>query len=268
HCMKLEAARTDTGLAAYFRLLRYVKPYSGYFALSILGFLIFGATEPAQAKLLGMMIAAIQNKDADARFYMPAALIGLYIIRGIGSFLGAYFLAQVSTRLVNDLRIATFNHVIRLPTSFYDDNNSGHIIARIVFNTSQVTGAATDALKIIIREGLTVAFLIGYVFYLNWKMSLVFIVIAPIIGLISSQVGKRLRKLSVKLQDSVAEITQVCNEAISGHRVVRTFGGEQYEMNRFRTVSKSNLGRTLKMVRTAAMNTPITQLVVISAMGF
>src|SRR5690606_35457831 len=181
---------------------------------------------------------------------------------------GAYFLAQVSTRLVNDLRIATFNHVIRLPTSFYDDNNSGHIIARIVFNTSQVTGAATDALKIIIREGLTVAFLIGYVFYLNWKMSLVFIVIAPIIGLISSQVGKRLRKLSVKLQDSVAEITQVCNEAISGHRVVRTFGGEQYEMNRFRTVSKSNLGRTLKMVRTAAMNTPITQLVVISAMGF
>jgi len=266
--MKLEAARTDTGLAAYFRLLRYVKPYSGYFALSILGFLIFGATEPAQAKLLGMMIAAIQNKDADARFYLPAALVGLYIIRGIGSFLGAYFLAQVSTRLVHDLRVATFNRVIRLPTSFYDDNNSGHIIARIVFNTSQVTGAATDALKIIIREGLTVIFLIGYVFYLNWQMSLVFIVIAPIIGLMSNKVGKRLRRLSVKLQDSVAEITQVCNEAIAGHRVVRTFGGEQYEMDRFRSVSKSNLGKTLKMVRTTAMNTPLQQLVVISAMAF
>src|SRR5690606_33598710 len=157
---------------------------------------------------------------------IPAGLVGIYLVRGIGSFLGTYYLSVVSTRVVHDLRTRTFNHIMYLPTRFYDDNNSGHIIARIIFNTSQVTGAATDALKVIVREGFTVIGLLAYIFYLNWKMSLVFLAIAPIIALIVVNVGKRLRKLSNKLQDSVAEVTQVCSEAVSGHRVVRSFGGE------------------------------------------
>ncbi len=203
--MKLDRTQPPaSSLDAYLRLLRYIKPYWGYFALSIVGFLIFSATEPAQAKLLGMMIAAVQNKDSDARFYIPAMLIGLYVIRGVGTFLGAYYLSLVSNKIVHDLRTETFNHIMYLPTKFYDDNNSGHIMARIIFNTGQVTGAATDALKTIVREGLTVLALISYVFYLNWQMSLVFFVVAPLIGLMSKNVGKRLRKLSVKLQDSVA----------------------------------------------------------------
>lgn len=256
-----------SSFAAYLRLLQYVKPYWAYFAASIIGFLLFAATEPAQARLLGKMIAAVQQKDADARFYLPAALVGLYIIRGIGSFLGTYYLSAVSSKIVHDLRTETFNHIMYLPTKFYDDNNSGHIMARIIFNTSQVTGAATDALKTIIREGLTAMALVSYVFYLNWRMSLVFFVIAPVIGLMSTNVGRRLRKLSVKLQDSIAEVTQVCNEAITGHRVVRNFGGERYEMERFRSVSLYNLQKSLKMVRIASINTPLTQLVVISAMS-
>ncbi len=267
--MKLDHTQPPaSSFDAYLRLLRYIKPYWGYFALSIFGFLIFSATEPAQAKLLGMMIAAVQSKDSEARFYIPAMLIGLYVIRGVGTFLGAYFLSMVSTKIVHDLRTETFNHIMYLPTKFYDDNNSGHIMARIIFNTGQVTGAATDALKTIVREGLTVLALVSYVFYLNWQMSLVFFVVAPLIGLISKNVGKRLRKLSVKVQDSVAEVTQVCNEAVTGHRVVRNFGGEAYEMERFRSVSEYNLRKSLKMVRIAAMSTPLTQLVVIAAMGF
>ena len=110
--MKLEHTQQNSSLTVYLRLLRYVKPYIGFFVLSIVGFLIFGATEPAQAKLLGAMIEAVQNKDANARYYIPAALIGLYIARGVGSFLGTYYLSLVSTRLVHDLRTATFNHCL------------------------------------------------------------------------------------------------------------------------------------------------------------
>lgn len=266
--MKLDHTQPPANsLTVYLRLLRYVKPYWPLFALSLIGFAIFGSTEAAQAKLLGMMIKAVQNKDSNARFFLPAALVGIYMVRGIGSFLGVYFLSSVATKLVNDLRIATFNHILYLPTQFYDNNNSGHIMARIIFNTGQVTGAATDALKTIAREGLTVIALVSYIFYLNWQMSLVFFVIAPVIGFMSTNVARRLRKLSVKMQNSMAEITQVCNETISGHRVVRSFGGEAYEQERFRRVSESSLIRSLKMVRISATNAPLTQLIVISAMG-
>jgi ATP-binding cassette, subfamily B, bacterial MsbA len=265
--MKPERSDSPSRLQVYLRLLTYVKPYSGLFLLSILGFLAFGATEPLQAKLLGVFVEAVQEKDYDARFYIPALLIGLYIVRGVASFVGSYYLSVVSNRVVHDLRTQIFSHVIYLPTRFYDDNNSGHIIARVIYNTGQVTGAATDALKTIVREGFTVIGLLAYVFYLNWKMSLVFLLVAPIVGILVTGVGNRLRKLSKKLQHSAGELTQVCNETISGHRVVRSFGGEGYEIQRFDSASRDNLRRSLKMVQIAATNTPVLQLVVICAMG-
>lgn len=265
--MKLEQSGSQNRLQVYLRLLAYVKPYTGLFLISILGFLAFGATEPLQAKLLGVFVKAVQTKDYDARFYIPAALIGLYIVRGISSYVGSYYLSVVSNRVVHDLRTHTFNHVIYLPTRFYDDNNSGHIISRIIYNTGQVTGAATDALKTLVREGFTVIGLLGYIFYLNWKMSLVFLAVAPIVGLLVSNVGNKLRKQSKKLQNSAGELTQVCNETISGHRVVRSFSGEDYEIQRFDIASQDNLKRSLKMVQIASSNTPVLQLLVICAMS-
>lgn len=259
--------QANSHLAIYLRLLSYVRPYAGWFTLSILGFLVFAATEPAQAKLLEVLVEAVNRKDVDARYYIPAALVLIYLVRGIGSFLGTYGLSVVSNHVVHDLRTQTFNHLIHLPTRYYDDNNSGHLIAKIVFNTSQVTGAATDALKVIVREGFTVIGLLAYILYLNWKMSLAFLFIAPLIALIVRSVGKKLHKLSKKVQHSVAEVTQVCNEAVAGHRVVRSFGGENYEMNRFRTASETNMERALKMVKITALNTPLLQLIVIMAMG-
>src|SRR5690606_1849121 len=146
-----------------------VRPYSGWFVLSLLGFVLFAVTEPTQAKLLEVLVNAVQERDYNARYYIPAALIGIYLVRGIASFVGTYFLSVVSTRVVHDLRTQTVNHLMYLPTRFYDDNNAGHLIAKIIFNTAQVTGAATDALKVIVREGFTVIGLLAFIFYLNWK---------------------------------------------------------------------------------------------------
>lgn len=266
--MKFERSTPQSGVKIYLRLLTYLKPYTGLFMLSVLGFLIFGATEPAQAKLLGMLVKAVEAQDFDARYYIPATLILIYIVRGIGSFVGSYYLSLVSSKVVHDLRTHAFEHVMYLPTRFYDDNNSGHIMARIIFNTGQVAGAATDALKTVIREGFTVIGLLAYIFYLNWQMSFVFFGIAPIIVLLVARVGKRLRKLSGRLQDSVADITQTCNEAVTGHRVVRSFSGEDYEIKRFTAASLDTVRRSLKIVRTAQVNSPLLQLVVIIAMSF
>ena len=266
--MKFERTSQQSRLKVYLRLLAYVRPYSGAFVISVLGFLAFAATEPGQAKLLGMMIDAVLNMDFNARYYIPALLVGLYVVRGVASYLGNYFLARVSNSVVHDLRTQLFNHIIYLPTRFYDDNNSGHIISRVIFNTAQVTGAATDALKTIIREGLTVIALFSYIFYLNWKMSLVFIAVVPVIALLVTNVGNKLRKLSTKLQDSAAELTQVTNEAVVGHRVVRSFSGEEYEVARFAQASRGNMRRALKMASIAAASTSAQQLLIITAMAF
>lgn len=252
----------------YLRLLAYLKPYVGVFALSLLGFLVFGLTEPAQAKMLGIFTDAVQSKDLNARYYIPLMLIGLYVLRGASSYVGAYCLAKVSNSIVHDMRTQVFNHVIYLPTRYYEDNNSGHIISHIIYNTSQVAAAVTDALRTAVREGFTVMWLLGYVFYLNWKMSMVFIAVSPIIGIIVAKVGNKLRKLSKKMQQSSAELTQVCTEVISGHRVVRSFGGEDYEINRFKNASFDSLRRAVKMVQVASFNGALLQLVLMSAMAF
>ncbi len=258
----------QTRLQVYLRLLAYLKPYAGIFALSLFGFLVFGLTEPLQAKMLGVFTSAVQNKDIDARYYIPLMLIGLYLIRGISSYVGTYCLSKVSNGEVHDLRTQAFNQVIYLPTRFYEDNNSGYIISHIIYNSGQVAAAVTDALRTVVREGFTVIGLLAYVFYLNWKMSLVFIAVAPVIGILVTNVGNKLRKLSKKLQRSAAELTQVCSEVISGHRVVRSFRGEEYEIKRFEDASRASLRRSLKMVQVASMNTPILQLVLMCAMGF
>lgn len=256
----------SSGFDVYLRLLKYLKPLWLSFALSIIGFMLFAASQPALAKLMGVIVNAIEAKDADARYYVPALLIAIYIVRGIGTFMGTYFMAVVANRVVHSLRTETFSHIMHLPTRFFDDNNSGQIISRVLFNTGMVTGAATDALKIIFREGFTIIGLLAYAFYLNWKMSLIFLAIAPLIGLIVVVVGKRLRKLSGKVQDSLAGITQICSEAIGNNRTIKSFIGEQREIRRFTEASLRNLKQQMKIVKLSALNAPVMQLIIILAM--
>lgn len=257
----------ETGWQIYLRLLKYLKPLMPAFAVSIVGFMIFAATTPAQAKLLELLVDAIENKDHDARYYIPPAIAGVYLVRGIGTFLGSYFMAMVGTRIVTTLRTEIFSHLMRLPVNYYDEQNSGQIIARTVFNTGMVTGAATDAIRTLIREGFTVIGLLAYAFYLNWKLSLIFFAVAPFIGIIVASVGRKLRKLSTKVQDSIAEITQVCSEAIVGNRMVKTFLGEERETERFVNVNEKNYKQQMKMVKIQALNTPVMQLIIVIAMG-
>lgn len=266
--MKLETTIEQNRIQVYLRLLAYLKPYVGIFALSLVGFMVFGLTEAAQAKVLGIFTEAVQNKDLNARYFIPPLMIGLYVVRGLCSYIGTYYLSKVSNSVVHDLRTQAFEHVIYLPTRFYEDNNSGHIISHIIYNTGQVAAAVTDALRTAVREGFTVIWLLSYVFYLNWKMSLVFIAVSPIVGILVSKVGNKLRRLSKKVQISSAELTQVCTEMISGHRVVRSFGGEDYEVKRFKNASWDSLRRSVKMVQVASLNTALLQLVLMSAMAF
>ena len=275
-----------TSVAIYLRLLTYVKPYIGFFLLSIVGFLIFASTQPMLGYILKYFVDGLSNPEASLFAGVPWLLehapwlahlkllqaVPLLIVlialwQGIGSFLGNYYLAKVSMGLVQDLRIALFNNLLTLPNRYFDNHNSGHLISRITYNVTMVTGAATDAIKVVVREGMTVVFLFATLLWMNWKLTLVMVAILPVIGLMVTSTSKKFRKQSKKIQTSMGDVTHVTSESIQGYRVVRSFGGEDYEKQRFLEASEENKLKQLKMVKTNAVYTPSLQLVIYSAMA-
>jgi len=259
--------QSSHGASVYWRLLGYVRPHGLMFLLSIVGFLLYAATQPALAQMMEHLVNAIETNDSSDRVLIPLAIVAIYLVRGIGFFIGNYFIARVSLGIVHTMRTQLFDRLTNLPGEYFDRNNSGHLISRITFNVTQVTGAATDALKIIIREGFTVIGLLGYLFWKDWKLTLVFLVVAPFIGLLVAVVGKRLRKLSSRIQVTMGNVTQTSSEMINGYRVMRSFGGEDYERQRFEDASRGNFRQNLKMVTTSSFATPLLQLIVAAAMG-
>jgi len=169
--------------------------------------------------------------------------------------------------LVQDLRIALFNNLLTLPNRYFDNHNSGHLISRINYNVSMVTGAATDAIKVVVREGMTVVFLFASLLWMNWKLTLVMVAILPVIGLMVVSTSRKFRKQSKKIQTAMGDVTHIASETIQGYRVVRSFGGEAYEQQRFHQASEENRRKQLKMVKTNAVYTPSLQLVIYSAMA-
>lgn len=219
------------------------------------------------AALMKYMVDALNANERDAIYWIPLASVAIVMVRGIGSFLGSYFIALVSNKVVHTLRCELFDRYTLLPSNFFDDNNSGHLISRITYNVQQVTGAATDAVKIVVREGLSVIGLFGYLFYVNWKLSLIFIAIAPLIGTVVKIATKRFRSISKKIQNSVGDLTHISSEMVIGNRVVKSFSGEAYEQERFHNASKYSFQQVMRMVKTSAIQTPGLQLIVSIALG-
>ena len=268
-----------SSLRIYLRLLGYVRPYIGYFAISIIGYVIFASTQPMLAGILKYFVDGLSNPEAvlfptvpylrDLQLLQAVPLLIVLIAawQGVGAYLGNYFLAKVSLGLVHDLRVSLFNSLLALPNRYFDSHNSGHLISRITFNVTMVTGAATDAIKVVIREGLTVVFLFAYLLWMNWQLTLVMLAILPVIGLMVGSASKKFRKQSKKIQVAMGDVTHVASETIQGYRVVRSFGGEAYESTRFTSASRDNTNKQLRMTKTGAIYTPMLQLVIYSAMA-
>ena len=273
------AQPTDSSLKVYLRLLRYVLPYTGWFMVSLFGFLLFALAQPMLGYMLKFFVDGLTDPTAVlfpqieflARFSLlqavPILLVLIAIWQGIGSFLGNYFIAKVSLSLVHDLRTELFKNLLTLPNRYFDNNNSGHLISRVTYNVTMVTGAATTAVKVIVREGLTVIFLFATLLWMNWKLTLVMIAVLPLIAVMVTYTSRKFRKQSTKIQTAMGDVTHVTSETIQNYRVVRSFGGEDYELQRFLGSSDKNTERQLKMVKTGAIYTPSLQLVIYSAMA-
>jgi len=256
-----------TNAEIYKRLLTYVKPHRRLFIISIFGFLIYSSTQPLFASLIQQIIDTLQAKSREKMYYLPLFFSGLVLMRGIGNYLGNYFLAKVSLNVIHTLRCEIFAKYTQLPTAHFDDNNSGYMISRITHNVGQVAQATTDAVRKVVQEGLTALGLLIYLFYINWRLSLVFLVVAPVIALLVNYVSKRLRMLSKRIQESIGDMTHITSELVNGHRIVRSYGGEAYEKQRFVESSLYNRRQSLKSTTTSAVHNQAMQLVIAIALA-
>jgi subfamily B ATP-binding cassette protein MsbA len=251
-----------SGVKTYLRLLSYVRSSWGYLLLSVIGYVLYAAMEPALAALLKHIVDVVSAGNiSDSRLTIPLAILGVFIIRGIGTFLGNYFMAKVANNVVFDLRTSMFNKLVLLPSNYYHSIPTGRLLAKLTYDTEQVIGSITQAIRVLLREGLTVVGLLSYMIYMNWRLSLLFLLVVPLIGLVVSCASKRFRKLSTRIQNAMGGVTDVASEAIKGHEVVKIFGGSEYEIERFRGAASENRRSQLKMEMTKSLNIPIVQFI-------
>ena len=253
----------------YFRLLGYTRPYWKAFALTLLCMLLLAMTEPAIPALMKPLLdGSFIKKDPVAIRVMPLLLVLLFLVRGITSYASTVGLNWVSGKVVHDLRTGMFARLINLPSRYFHDNTSGSLISKITFNVDQVAYAASNALLVLVKDSLSVLGLLAWMIYINWQLSLIFLVVVPAIGLLMKLVSGRMRKLSTGLQQAMGDITHTLEEAIKGNRVVKLFGGHDYEKQRFEAASNRVRHMNLKIIATSAANVPAVQLIAVLAVAF
>jgi len=245
----------------YFRLLRYVRPYAWVFGFSILGMLISAATEVAlPAAVKPFLDGTFVDKDPFLIKWTPVALIVLFLLRGIGSFLGQYASAWVGNKVVMDLRDQMFRRMLALPLGYFYDHTTGNLISRFTYDVAQVTSAATQVVTVLVKDSLTIIGLFAYLLYVDWKLTLISLGMIPPIALVVRYFNIRLRRTSRATQTAMGDLTQVVQETIDCNKVVKIFGGQGYETRRFNDTSNSLRGIMMKQTTAAAANVPIVQL--------
>ncbi|MES3008065.1 MAG: lipid A export permease/ATP-binding protein MsbA [Pseudomonadota bacterium] len=255
------------GWELYKRLLMYVKPHRMVFGVSVLGYIIFSITGVATAEWLGWTVDQVNAGNPDARILSPLICVAIVVVRGIGGFMGGYSLEYIANHIVHKLRCDLMNKMLQLPVRYYDNSTAGRLVSKVTYDVSQISGAATNAVTVIFREGLTVIGLLIALFWSNWQLSLVFLLVAPCVALVVNFASSKFRKYSAQMQNSMGDVTQITNESIKGQRVVRTFNASDFVLDRFRYASERNRRQNMKMVGTQSVAIPTIQFLIGVAMA-
>ncbi len=252
----------------YLRLLSSVKPYWRVFAASIAGTAISAATEPLLPALLKPLLdGTFVQKDDFVIRWAPLIIILIFLVRGISGFVASYAISWVGNKIVMDLRGAMFRKLLTLPTHYYDNHATGNLISKLTFDVTQVTAAATNVVTVTIRDSIIIAGLLGWLFYLNWKLTLLSFVVAPVVAIVIYTINRRLRNSSRDSQRAMGNVTQVIEESVGAHKVVKLFGGQHYEETRFTNETNWMRRHAMKQASAAAANVPLVQLVAAVALA-
>ena len=257
-----------SSLKLYARLLGYVRPYWRVFAAGVLLMAVVAATEPVIPALVKPILDGGFDEKANPFLrWAPALIMGLAFIRGIGSFGSDYCSHWVANRVITDLRLEMFGTLVRLPSTFYNDNTTGKLISKFTYDVTRVAAAATSAVTVIVKDGLAILGLLAFLLWSNWQLTLITFAVVPALVYVTRAFSKRLRRMSYGEQHAMGDLNQMLEESIAGERVVKVFDGQGYEARRFRGGAERVRRFGMKSAIAAAATVPITQLIASSAIA-
>ncbi|MCL2310231.1 MAG: lipid A export permease/ATP-binding protein MsbA [Proteobacteria bacterium] len=252
----------------YKRLLGYLRGYWKVFAMSLLAMTVAAATEPAFVSLMKPLVdGGLVGKDPRTMTWVPLAIIGLFLLRGLSSFVNEYATSWLSGHLVQRLRQEMFTLLLRLPVTYYENQSSGRMVSRVMNDVNQITEAGFNVITITVKDGLTVLGLFGLLLYTDWRLTLVCFTVFPTVAICIQYISRRLRGLSRENQKQMGQLTQVLGESIECQRVVKVYNGEAYETERFTDGAKAIRQNHVKQRTTSSINTGVTQLIIACALS-
>jgi subfamily B ATP-binding cassette protein MsbA len=248
--------------ATFRRILSLLSPYKSRLLLVLVAMSITAATEPAVAAMMKLLLdKGFSEVRSFSLWLVPLFVVGVFVIRGLSTFTTSYLMSAISGRLISTLRQQMFRRLLDVPLDFYRDNSTGKIINAMMLEVNQVLDLIRSVMIVVIRDSLTVIGLLSYLFWLNWKLTLVIIVLGPVIAFVVRITAKRLKQLIIQNQTLNAELTQTIEETTRAQQVIKIFGGQQYEAKRFEQRSERLRGFMLRVASTSATTEPITQFI-------
>jgi subfamily B ATP-binding cassette protein MsbA len=258
-----------SAVSTYKRLLGYLRPYRRQFTFGILGSVLFSAVMTSfslYAKELGD--GTFVHRDPRTIVWVPLALVGMFILRGLGDFIQTYYMGYVGRQIVNQLRRGVFRAILQLPVGYFDRNSSAVLLSRLTYNTEQVGSAATDSIVAAVRNSLQIIGSIFLLFYFNVKLALVALILGPLVGWLVSNINRRFRRYSRRIQDSMGDVTRVAKESFESPRLIKVYNAQDHVNRQFDAVNSHNLRSNMKLVLMRSLSNPVVQLVTVIGMGF
>ncbi len=257
------------GLRAYRRLLGYLRPYRGRFILGILGGVLFSATMASFALLAKKFgDGTFTHQDPRTIVWVPLALVGLFILRGLGDFIQTYFMGYVGRQIVSQLRREVFRRILQLPIGYFDRSSSGALLSRLTYNTEQIGQATTDSVIIVVRTTLTILASVGFLLWLNVRLTLIALTMGPLVGWLVSVINRHFRRYSRRIQDSMGDVTRVAKESFEAPRLIKVYNAQEHLGRQFDAVNDHNLRSNMKLILTKGVSNPIVQLVTVVGLAF
>ncbi|MFU8821188.1 MAG: ABC transporter transmembrane domain-containing protein, partial [Gammaproteobacteria bacterium] len=248
--------------AVYRRLLRYSAEYWPMFAAAMLAMAVYAASQTGFVYLAKLVTdQSFVERDSDFIRFVPPLIFAAFIVRGIAEYVSEYGMNWVGRQVIKRMRQEVFAKFLALPTRFYDSSSSGALLSRLTFNIEQVAQASSQVLTVLFKDVLTIIGLVGYMFWVNVRLSLFVLVIGPIIGWAISILSKHFRRYSMRIQNSMGDVTQAAEQVLEGHKVVKVFNGEAQEIEGFERINEDNRRLNMKLANAKAASSPVVQLV-------
>lgn len=246
----------------YLRLVRYAMAHWRPFLIATLGMGLYAVTDTTLIWLIKPFLdGSFVHKNPRIIHVVPLAILALFFLRGVARFVSGYGMDWVGRHVIKTLRRQIFDHLLVLPAAYYDRYTSGSLLARLTYHVEQVATSTTTAVTTMVRDGLTVAGMLGLMFFLSMKLALFAVIVVPPITVLVRIVSRMFRRYNSRIQDSMGDVTHVSEEAIGGHRVVKSFGGEAYEREHFEEVNEHNRRLNMKLAAATTGSVPLVQFI-------